>query len=499
MNESSNRKIGSFLSMLNMGIGVLVGLVYVPFAIEYLGKSEYGIFTLAMGLIAYLSIFDMGFGNALVRYTARFKQLNKEVESLYGFFLMLFTGIAFIVGLIGLGVYLNIESFFTTKFNNNEVILLKNVYIILLINIVLSFPASVFSAIIRAHEKFIFANSVVLLRSIFLHGGYIILLIIGFHSVALSFFCLFVTIFFLIINVWYCFRAFKLRFIFDKIDSDLMKEIFRYSFFVFLNLVICQLYDNTDYVILGKFSGSVAISVYSVGVLFMSSFQQLSTCLSSVYLPYMSKLSVSTYGLQEMSRVFIIIGRLQFILLMFVLIGFVVFGKTFISLWVGVDFFDAYYIALIVLIPSLIPLSQNIGISILQAINKHSVRSNVFLVIAILNILISIPLAIKYSAIGASIGTCIGIILGQILFMNWYYSNRIGLNICAYWKIVLRITIQQVPLLLLMQIINFLIVLDGWSGLGLKVLTSLILSLPYLYKVVLNEEEKLMIKSFLQK
>ena len=50
--------------------------------------------------------------------------------------------------------------------------------------------------------------------------------------------------------------------------------------------------------------------------------------------------------------------------------------------------------------PAIVPLSQNIGISIIQAMNKHKFRSIVYLAIAILNIIISIPLAKQYAGIG---------------------------------------------------------------------------------------------------
>lgn len=495
MNESKNRKIGSILSVLNMSISTVIGLVYIPFALRYLGNSEYGVFTLASGLIAYLAIFDMGFGNALVRYSARFKKLNKSVDDLYGFFLLLFMAIAFAVFIIGLVMYFNIESFFSSKMIHSEVILLKSIFFILLINVVFSFPSSVFAAIIRAHERFIFANTMLLLRNILIHGGYIVLLIWGFRAYALSLSCLLLSLLFFIINIVYSFYKLRIKISFHKVGYPMMKEIFVYSFFVFLNLVICQLYDNTDYVILGKFSGSMAISVYSIGVVFMTSFQQLSTSISSVYLPYMSKVAVEKDGIDQMSRVFNSVGKIQFVLLLFVLVGFIVYGPDFIKLWVGKDYHDAYFIALIIMVPSLVPLSQNIGVSILQALNKHSVRSNAFLVIALLNVIISIPLAISYNAIGSAIGSSIGVLLGQILFMNWYYSKRIGLDIRLYWSMFLSISLRFIPVLLFMICTNMLINMDGWGGLIVKIILSSTISCLYIYMFVLNQDEKMSIKN----
>ncbi len=80
MNNAENRKKGAFLSVLNMIFSLLIGIVYMPFVLKFLGKSEYGVFSLANSLIAYLAILDLGFGNALVRYSARAKSEGKEVK-----------------------------------------------------------------------------------------------------------------------------------------------------------------------------------------------------------------------------------------------------------------------------------------------------------------------------------------------------------------------------------------------------------------------------------
>lgn len=77
----TNIKIGSIISIANMVISLLIGLIYTPLLIRFLGDSEYGVYTLAMSLIAYLSILDLGFGNALVRYTARIRAEGKDEKS----------------------------------------------------------------------------------------------------------------------------------------------------------------------------------------------------------------------------------------------------------------------------------------------------------------------------------------------------------------------------------------------------------------------------------
>ena len=58
----------------------VVGLVYTPYMLRMLGQSEYGLYSLAASIIAYLTVLDLGFGNAIVRYTAKFEAEGKKRE-----------------------------------------------------------------------------------------------------------------------------------------------------------------------------------------------------------------------------------------------------------------------------------------------------------------------------------------------------------------------------------------------------------------------------------
>ena len=91
------------------------------------------------------------------------------------------------------------------------------------------------------------------------------------------------------------------------------------------------------------------------------------------------------------------------------------------------EYSDAYYVTLLLIIPVTIPLIQNLGIEIQRAMNMHKSRSIVYLFISVMNIFISIPLIKMFGAIGAAAGTAFALFLGNILFINWYYQYKIKL------------------------------------------------------------------------
>ena len=64
-------KVGAFLSYLIIGLNNIIGLLYTPFMLRMMGQTEYGLYSLVVSVVAYLTVFDLGFGNAIVRYTAK--------------------------------------------------------------------------------------------------------------------------------------------------------------------------------------------------------------------------------------------------------------------------------------------------------------------------------------------------------------------------------------------------------------------------------------------
>ncbi|UZN00440.1 oligosaccharide flippase family protein [Lysinibacillus sp. MHQ-1] len=96
-------KIGAILSYLTIGCTMISSLLFTPLMISLLGQKEFGLYSLMIVLVGYLSILDLGLGNAIVRYIARNRAIaDKALEaSLNGFFLKLFISIGCLTLLIG--------------------------------------------------------------------------------------------------------------------------------------------------------------------------------------------------------------------------------------------------------------------------------------------------------------------------------------------------------------------------------------------------------------
>ena len=85
-------KAGAFLSYISIILNNIIGLLYMPFMLRMMGQNEYGLYSLVASVVAYLTVLDLGFANAIVRYTAKFRSEHKinEQYEMFGMFFILY-------------------------------------------------------------------------------------------------------------------------------------------------------------------------------------------------------------------------------------------------------------------------------------------------------------------------------------------------------------------------------------------------------------------------
>ena len=500
MNKNTEIKLGAILSYVVIALNMIIGIAYTPFLTRMLGQSEYGLYSLVASVISYLTVLDLGFGNAITIYTAKYiAKKDKENENkLHGMFFVIYIIIGIIAGIIGLILYFNVNLLFKNSMTLEEIEKAKILMGILTFNLVITFPFSIFSAIITAYEKFVFNKVLNIIRILLSPLIMIPLLIIGYKSIALVVVTTVINVLCLLINMIYCLNKLDVKLKFNGFDLKLLKEIFAYSFFVFLATIIDKINWSVDNFILGTVSGTIAVAVYAVAAQFNTMYLSFSTAISGVLLPKAAKMEATKASDEEFTNIFIKTGRIQYIIMGLIMTGFILFGRFFIITLFGSEYELAYYMALLLMIPVTIPLIQNMGINIIQAKNKYRFRTIIFFFIAIGNVLISIPLAKMYQGIGSAIGTAISLIIGQGIIMNIYYHKKIHLDMIKFWKEILKMSI---PVLISFLVGTIGIVFIKQTTIIIFITEVLIYTIIYItltWKMGMNESEKELVTKILK-
>lgn len=488
-------KAGVVLNYVVIILNTVVGLLYTPYMLRMMGQSEYGLYSLVASVIAYLTVLDLGFGNAIVRYTAKFRAEKKTEEQyeMFGMFFLLYLVIGIIAFGIGLGLYFNVGTLFGDTMTAVELGRARIMMLLLVANLAFTFPMSIWGSIIQAYEDFVFQKSLNIFRIILNTAVMICLLHFGYKAVAMVVVQTIFNVLTLVLNFIYCRRKLNIHiyFRFKHFHWGFLKEVAIYSFWIFLNAIMDRVYWSTGQFVLGAMVGTAAVAVFAIAIQLEGMYMQFSTAISSVFLPKVTAMVATNRSRKEISDLFIRTGRIQYIVLAYILSGFIIFGRQFIELWAGAGYSDAYIISLLFFIPLTVPLIQNLGITILQARNEMKFRSVLYIIIALVSLAMQIVLTRFFGGIGCAMGVSGALVVGQILIMNVYYQRRQDLDIKTFWKEISKMSI--IPIILIfssMLVIRHFFALDSWGKLILGIAAFSLVYIPLFFRFSMTDDER---------
>lgn len=431
----NQRRYGVILSYILIFISAAVNLLYVPILLSYMGANEYGLYRLMGSVIIYFTLLDFGMTSATTRFYAKYKALKqaREMENVLAFASMIYGGIIAMACMAGVLFYQGIPTLFGASLNSAEVLDAQNIFLLVLLNLVFVFVGNIFQAAIQAYEEFVFLKKITLLQVLF--QPFVVVFALQYSPyaivvVAVQSFCNFLLLF---AKMTFCLRRLNVRIRYHFWDSELLREMGSLSLALFIVAVTDQIFWNGNQVILGMMVGTVAVAIYAVAAQIYMSYLMLSSVFISVYLPILTEMVARVVPREDFSALFIKIGRLQFFVLAAVLSGFVLFGKEFITLWVGRDFMDAYWIALVIMVPFSINLIQSIALIMMQARNQYGFRAKAHACVGILTVTLAVPAAMRYGALGCACVTGIMNFIEEGLIMNYYFARILRLDVREFW------------------------------------------------------------------
>ena len=499
----SERKKGIVLSYVQVILSIVINIAYVTLLLKILGKSEYGLYQLVGSLFSYISIFESCMSSATLRnYCDALgkKDEAKANEVLYAS-IKIFRVLSFCLLFLGGLVILGFRQLYENSLSSSEIQEGTFILFLLLVNMFVTLLGSVYNTMIIGNERFLFFKGTTIITQV-LQPLLVVLLI---HKIPYA--CM-VTIAFTFINI----SNAAIRYQYTKkyittidkcdvIDKSVIKSIISLSITVLFASVADQVFWKADQLILGKMFNTVLVAIYSVGSQIYMIYLQFGTQVANVFYPRVSALYAEKNGGKKVSDLFIRVGRITLFILLLILSGFIIFGKEFLQLWVGNGYEEAYYVAIVVMIPFTVDLSQNLGLPYLQIVGKYSYRAKMYFFSAILNIFTTILFAYYCGIIGAAISTGISMAITSGLLMNIYYHKNTDLDIIYYWKSNIPLIITAILLTAISLIIkeNSHVLFDRISIFCFGILIYSLVYFITMYTIVMNKDEKNLIHSFIHR
>lgn len=498
-----NRKIGIILSYVLMIMEVLSTLLLTPYIIRQLGQAEYGVFKLSMAINAYLLLLDLGIGNAIIRYVAKYRvEKNHEQQSKFlGVAMVFYLAIAVVAMILG-GVLVGIfPSVFARGLSYEQGSLGQRLLSITVINSAVVLGTAPFINVLIAYERFSASKGASIIQIILRMIFTFLAVKSGMGSAGIVTVNLVMTVLCRGFFVYYVFAVLKIKPKFKGMEGSFIKEIIAYSSLILLQMLATQINASVDQVLIGSIvaSSAVILAVYGVGTQLVQYFQSIGMAFNGVLMPgivsLVEKKASSKALLDEMVRV----GRIVFMVLVLIWSGFLVCGRQFVVSWAGKDNEQAYLVALILMTAYVFVLTESVGTQILWARSEHKEQSLLKIAIVLLNILLTILLIKWQPLLGATIGTFISLALGDVVLTNIIFVKKLKINLFSYYRRLIKGIIPSAVLTVLLGKVFSMFFSGGWLILGANIVLMVLVYTVAMWLFGMNEYEKRLCLSLVKK
>lgn len=486
------KRVGVTLSYLTMAVNILAGIIYVPLLLQTIGQKEYGLYQLIGGMTAYVSLFDFGLSNTVTRFYVKYKLEGDKVklENMLSISRFLFWGLTAICLCVMLALYFNLQLVFP-KLETSQIADGKIMFILLMISFCATIPTYVYTAVSNAEEKFIFLKGMTLLSAV-LQPICVILMVMEHPSaVTVTAVAATLNVILCIIKILYVKLHLKTKFKYHGMDKALIKSLFAFSIFIFINTVVDQINWQVGKTIFGIMNGDTALlAVLSIGMQLGNYYVMFSSNVNSVFYAKINRSVILDPSMENANDIFKKVGRIQALILGLVLTGFIVFGQEFINIWAGAQNRDAYFITVALMAVLFLPMCENTGILILQAKNIHKWRSLVYLILSAINIVLCVLLIPRLGVYGAMIGTVVSFFIGNNVIINFIYKFKAKIKIEKLLLSLLRFIITIAVLAVPAYFVNRLILVDTYYMLLVKIIVYILLYCLLVWLTYMDKFEK---------
>lgn len=426
-------KWGAIISYLIIGVEIIISLVFTPWMIGVLGKSNYAVYTIVYSLIA-LFLFDFGISMSATKFLSKYRaeQNEKMVNNLLSMFFKLYLIVDLVIFIVLFTIYFFINNMYV-GLTPEAIQKLKQCFIIVGIYSLISFPCLNLDALFSAYEKFIPLKLCLLFQKVvttalmfvmLLKGGDVLLLIIINAAVSLVV---------ILVKFILAYKLMNFRFSFKFFDTRLLKTLLLFSIWIAVISLRDKLINGLTPTVLGIMSNESEVSFYGYGFTLITYAYSFSTAIGALFLYKVTKILSSKNSQRKLFSLMVKIGKIQLFIIALIFCGFIVFGREFLSLFIGEEYIGSYFVTIFLLIPFLFSVTKQIALTSSYVTENVKMIAIFNIVTAIICVGVSFPFAKLYGALGVSICYCACCLLCELLCDIFVYARKMHINMLKFY------------------------------------------------------------------
>jgi O-antigen/teichoic acid export membrane protein len=435
---------------LAIGTDALIGVLLLPFNVNHLGTSAYGLWMLTSSMLAYFSVLDLGFGGSMIKFIAQYRA-KRDAKSLNEIASTLFV-IFGVCGVVAYGAFvalaLNIGRVFNLTPGQMEtgraLLLIVGVYVSL------GFPFSIFGGIINGFQRYDLNNVVGIASSLvvatvnvamLLSGATLVQLVMATTAVRV------LTYFIYRLNAYVVFPALSLRpslFCWGRV-----RELTSFSVYVAIIDWSNKLNYSIDAFVIGAFLSPAAVAIWTVPQRIAEALQRLTNQLNGVLFPVVVDSDVQR---PERLRAILIQGtRLSLASAMPLAAALLLLAAPLIRAWVGPKFEDGIAVAQILIVVVAFRVGSATATTLLKGAGRHRLLSFANAGAAVSNLALSLLWIRSYGLVGQAMGTLIPVAATSVFVLWPAACRRVGLGVVeatrlAIWPAVWPVAVMAIAI-----------------------------------------------------
>ncbi len=401
--------LSAITNWLAFAATLLVAFFLSPYLVRTLGSAHYGVWVFVESILAYFTLFDLGIAACVVRYVAKFHTADNrtELNRLVSSCIALFFGLGLIAFAIGFALTPLLAPLMRQSgMEQSEIIAFT---LLMLGNLAISLPLSVFPSILDGLERFA-AKSVVRVVFLALRTTATIMLMQREPSLlGLGIIFTLGTLGEHLVFAILCFVYLPgLRFALRYVNRETMRMVRGYSVDAFLAMVAGRICVQSGAIVIGIFLTAPEITWFAIALRLVEFAKALLRSATMTLTPAISSLDAA--GDADTIRRILFNGtRWALYLILPVHLGLIMFGRPFLRIWMGsVEYADHCYPALLILSGTLsLVVAQSVATRILYGMGKLRRFAQANLAEACVNLTLSLLLVRQFGVIGISAAAAI--------------------------------------------------------------------------------------------
>lgn len=416
-----------------MAVGLVLGFIQAPIVVRGLGNTWYGIWVLVNQLTAYTWLFDLGVREAVVRYVSRhqarkeFEEINEIVSTAIYLYLL----ISALTILVVFCVVALLPHLF--KIDEAVVPIARAALFLTGLTIAINWFFNAYVGILMGLQRFDVFQKISLGMSFVGFAAIVTVVKAGYGIVALALVGLCGSLVSNAFVYWQC-RKLLPEFRLLRLTRERMRfgPLLNYGKYVLLNNVGAKILYGADAIIIGIFLPVAAITFFAIAANLINMMRNLVSSVTWVLNPLFSELE-SGNDMDAVRSILAKATKFSFLVGLPVCIVYLFMGRTFISLWMGLEYGEGSFPVLAVLaIASILGLVHFVMNSVLFGLSRHNIIAWLRVGEAALKIGLCVLFIRMWGIVGVALGTALAHVLFMGLILPLAACRSLGVSVTVY-------------------------------------------------------------------